>query len=322
VKCGDTPAGIRPGAALASYGFVMDFALSSSTVLGAAVLLWLLWGAPYLLRKARPVSDASMLLSEESEAAPRPPQLSMSPARTFPEPARRSPEEGQHVSNRSYGAGKLRIRWGRCLLALGGVVGLLLAIVGGALAVALVVRPAIPLAGLAATVLAVVVLRRLAVRDRRRRSPARPRVSTPTQQPVPVRAPAARAATEVFDHQPEPEPAAPSLSREDLRAAALEVARAAQAAAAVAASESGDDEGSTWEPVDVPKPSYMGAAKAEREAPEPMETPEEPKPAGKVTITPKPQPGETPGVPTVPGARPAARGALGNLDAVLQRRRA
>jgi hypothetical protein len=322
VKCGDTPAGIRPGAALASYGFVMDFALSSSTVLGAAVLLWLLWGAPYLLRKARPASDASVLLSEESEAVLRPSHLPMPPARTFPEPARQSPEEGLHVSNRSSGAGRLRIRWGRCVLALVGVAGLLLAIVGGVLAAVLVVRPAIPLAGLAATVLAVVVLRRLAVRDRRRRSRVRPRTSTPTQQPVPQRASAPRAATEVFNHQPEPEPAAPSLSREDLRAAALEVARAAQAAAAEAASESGDDEGSTWEPVDVPKPSYMDAAKAEREAPEPIETPEEPKPAGKVTIKPKPQPGEASGVPTVPGARPAARGALGNLDAVLQRRRA
>lgn len=309
---------------LASYGFVMDFALSSSTVLGAAVLLWLLWGAPYLLRKSRPAVDASMLLSEEPEGAVRP---STPPARTFPEPARpepvrRSPEEGPLVSNRSSDAGKLRIRWGRCVLALAGVAGLLVAVVGGVLAALLAVRPAIPLGGLLAMVLAVVVLRRLAVRDRRRRSQARPRMSAPGQHPAPQRAPTTRVATEVFDHQPEPEPAAPSLSREDLRAAAMEVARAAQAAAAEAASESGDDEGSTWEPVDVPKPSYMDAAKAEREAPEPIETPDAPKAAGKVTIKPKPQTGETSGVPTVPGARPAARGALGNLDAVLQRRRA
>jgi hypothetical protein len=163
------------------------------------------------------------------------------------------------------------------------------------------------------------VLRRLAVGDRRRRRDARRRASRATADPKPEVQIQRRVVSEVFDHQPEPEPATPPLSRDQLRAAALEVARAAQAAAAEAAVQTGAEERETWDPVEVPKPSYMDAAKADRGAPEPIESPEEPKPVGKVTIKPKP---EAEDAPNVPVARPAARGALGNLDAVLQRRRA
>lgn len=291
----------------------MDFALSSSTVLGAAVLLWLLWGAPYLLRRARPASDGAILLSEVSESEP--PSTTTSPT----PPGRRSPEEGQHVTDRNPAVGKLRIRWGRCVLAVGGLAGLLVAVAGGILAALHVVQAIVPLAGLAATLVSVVVLRRLAVGDRRRRLDARRRASRAVPDPKPGAQMQRRVVSEVFDHQPGPEPAMPALSRDQLRAAALEVARAAQAAAAEAAIQTGVEERETWDPVDVPKPSYMGAAKADRGAPEPMEAPEEPKPAGKVTIKPKP---EAEDAPNMPVARPAARGALGNLDAVLQRRRA
>ncbi len=82
----------------------------------------------------------------------------------------------------------------------------------------------------------------------------------------------------------------------------------------------GAEHGPEWKPVDLPKPSYVDSAKAERNAPDPLAAPEQPKPATKVTLKPKPDATPAPGVPTVP--RPAARGALGNLDAVLQRRRA
>ncbi|MGT2461323.1 hypothetical protein [Sinomonas atrocyanea] len=43
----------------------MDFALSSSTVLGAAVLVWLLWVAPYFLRRRaaeQPAGEAALLM--------------------------------------------------------------------------------------------------------------------------------------------------------------------------------------------------------------------------------------------------------------------
>ena len=310
----------------------MDFTLSSSTVLGAAVLLWLLWGAPYLLRRARSASDGATLLAEAIDPDQAPTTMigsaqRMPAGRTEPvlspstPPARQSPEEGQHVTDRNPAVGKLRLRWGRCVLALGGVAGLLLAVVGGLLAALHVVGPVAPLVGLGATVAAVVVLRRLALSDRRRRLEARRRASRSTAQPAPAPEVSRRVASEVFDHQPEPEPVAPPLSRDELRAAALEVARAAQEAAAEAASQTGADEGETWEPVDVPKPSYMEAAKAERNTPAPIDH-EQPKPAGKVTIKPKPEADDVPGVPNIPAARPAAKGALGNLDAVLQRRRA
>ena len=321
---------------LASYGFRMDFALSSSAVLGAAVLLWLLWVAPYTLRRLRPAADSGVLLDEADGGAE--PPLVAAPSRlarssdavpqpfrpVAPPPASESPEEGKHVTDRNEAPAAFRIRWGRCALAGLGLGGLLLAAVSGVLAVLGIVVAWLPLAAAAVTVSSVVVLRRLAVRDRRRRMSAALRAAasaaraTRAAGPEPVR----HTATEVFDHQPEPEPAPAPLSREALRAAALEVARAAQEAAALEASRSGADQGEEWEPVDLPKPAYVDAAKVERDVPEPLETPAQPKPTSKVTLKPKPDASPAPGMPAVPAARPAARGALGNLDAVLQRRRA
>ena len=85
-------------------------------------------------------------------------------------------------------------------------------------------------------------------------------------------------------------------------------------------------EGSSWEPVEVPKPTYVEAPKAERAAPMPLDLPEAPKAVGKPSLK-------------QASARPAAsdpqtaddseskqlskaQSALSNLDDVLQRRRA
>ncbi|WP_138442349.1 hypothetical protein [Sinomonas susongensis] len=311
----------------------MDFTLSSSTVLGAAVVLWLLWGAPYLLRRHRPAGGAGVLMAEANSGDDEASRTSLSfgiqrsgAATEKSEPAhvttaRRPPEEGKHVTVPNSGPSRLRIRWGRCALAGIGLAGLVVAAVGGLLAALQYVGAAVPLFGTAALVGSVVILRQLALRDRRRRLAAasRPAVSAPLAAEPRVQESPRREATEVFDHQPAAEPTPAPLSRDELRAAALEVARAAQKSAAEAASREGVAEVEPWEPVEVPKSAYMESAKAEREAPEPLEEPEQPKPEGKVTLKPKREPEDAPGVRTV---APAGRGALGNLDAVLQRRRA
>ncbi|KHL01552.1 hypothetical protein [Sinomonas humi] len=315
----------------------MDFTLSSSTVLGAAVVLWLLWGAPYLLRRLRPAGETGLLMAaanqDDDEAALAPSSVAGSqrtgtatakPAQANAMPARRSPEEGKHVTDQTPAPSRLRIRWGRCALAGLGLLGLVVAVIGGVLSAFQIASGAVPLGGLAVLVVSVATLRRLAVGDRRRRLDAAFRSAMTTAPASSLQVPEAprREATEVFDHQPVAEPAPAPLNRDQLRAAALEVARAAQKSAAEAASREGVADADPWEPVEVPKPAYMESAKADREAPEPFERPEQPKPEGKVTLKPKPETEDVPGVPTVPSARPAGRGALGNLDAVLQRRRA
>ena len=346
----------------------MDFALSSSTVLGAAVLLWLLWVAPYLLRRrraAQPAGEASMLMDDgvsgTSGAPPgdgflaatgsRMPAADTGTAPTGSAPAGTAPGGGAASASgapgrdaqtasepssaaRSVSAGqrsptpspasRLRIRWGRLAVAAVG----LMALVACPIALVLVAFGGsilVPFGCAGAAFLSVAVLRTLAVRERRRRVDAAfsAAMRGPASSPPP--APKGTGSSEVFDAGFPPEPAPRPLSREELRAAALEVAKASQASAEEAAKASGET-AETWEPIGVPKPSYVEAARAERPEPEPLEAPEEPKPSSKTAIRPKadvPEPGSVPGVPALT-PRPAGRptGALGNLDAVLQRRRA
>jgi hypothetical protein len=105
------------------------------------------------------------------------------------------------------------------------------------------------------------------------------------------------------------------LTAVELREAALAVAAAAGDASAVR------PPAATWDPVEVPKPVYVEAAKAERPAPEPLELPEAPKATGKPSL----KQGAA-GVPAAPApeSQPLtkAQSALSNLDDVLQRRRA
>jgi hypothetical protein len=106
------------------------------------------------------------------------------------------------------------------------------------------------------------------------------------------------------------------LTAMELREAALAVAVAAGDTSAAQAAPS-----TTWDPVEVPKPVYVEAAKAERPAPEPLELPEAPKATGKPSL----KQGAA-GVPAAPAAEAQqltkAQSALSNLDDVLQRRRA
>lgn len=293
----------------------MDLALSSSTVLGAAVLVWLLWVAPYLTRRRRaeqPAGEAALLM-EAPEAGPTPKVIVRAGAPGAPSSVK-APAAKEAPA-------PLRIRWGRMCLALAGFVAalavpvtLILMVVG--------IPGWVPAVCAAAAAGAVASLRSLAVRDRKRRvdqafraammpTPAEPRRSAP------------RGSSEVFDAGTAPEPAPRALSHHELRALALEIAKASQATATAEAKATGAPE--EWEPVEVPKPGYIEAAKAERPDPAPLEAPADPKPEGRPTLKPKPdtpEPGTVPGVPVI-APRPAPRaGGLGNLDEVLNRRRA
>jgi hypothetical protein len=298
----------------------MDLALSSSTVLGAAVLVWLLWVAPYFLRRrrsARAAGEGTLLM----EAADTPSAGGEASAPVAPGEGG-TPRSADEV-HATAALPPLRIRWRRLAIALAGLTALLGALV--TLGLTLVGVPGwVPAACAAVAAGAVAVLRSLALRERKKRVDEAFREAMRANAVDPAPVPAARTATEVFDAGREPDPAGRALSREELRAMALEVAKASQASAAEAAKASGESE-SEWEPVDVPKPSYLDAAKAERAAPESLALPADPKPEGRPVLKPRPEtpePGAVPGVPAI-APRPAGRtGALGNLDEVLQRRRA
>jgi hypothetical protein len=246
---------------------------------------------------------------------------------------------------------EFRIRYGRAALALAGALALACIVIGLPLALFGPVSWWFPGAALAVTAAATVSLRTLAVRDRRRRvdaafraamsagRPAAPRQDDSPRQDVSLQQDAAPARSEeplqyretvLFDAQSTAgsdtslEQAAPAASSvttapgasdrrptaEELRTAALEVA-----AKAAPAAPAGPPKTSTtpWEPVAVPKPTYVEAPVAQRPAPEPLVLPEPPKPAARTSLRP----------PAAEGAD-AASPSTGkiNLDDVLQRRRA
>lgn len=316
----------------------MDFPLNSSLVLAAAVGLWLLWVAPQYLH-GKQVPAPSPGHAGTAERAP-------SSAATEPDPS----SQGNTMYNTSTGAqhpphlrgssaagaasaadavpapvpGPLKIRYGRLTLAVFGLLFIAAVVGGGAAALFGAVSGWIP-AGAALGAAAVVVsLRSLAVRDKRERQARRAAAATQryTEPPAPVRsnpkadtvfdaagkdadrkAELPAAAEPVRPAAPQPKPV-PRLTAQELRAAAL--AEAAKSA-----------EASSWQPVAVPKPTYVDAPAAPRPAPEPLAVPASPKPVLKTPIRPlaAPAPGSTAIEP-----RPAT-GIL-NLDDVLQRRRA
>jgi hypothetical protein len=310
----------------------MDLALSSSTVLGAAVLVWLLWVAPYLMRKSgsEQLAAAGALLMEAASpggggagapSSDRPATTGSASTRSAEDDHGRAEPAGPPASRST--PAPLRIRWGRMGVALTGLAALVAALVTLVLMVVGMPGWVPPLCG-AVAVGSVATLRGLAVRERKRRVDAAfgAAMRSPSPAPVPPATPAAH--SEVFDAGRDPEPAPRAVSRDELRAIALEVARASQASADEAARASGA-RAEEWDPVQVPRPSYLDAAKAERPEPEPLAPAAEAKPEGRPVLKPTAEGVERGTSPGVAGAaaRPSGRtGALGNLDEVLQRRRA
>lgn len=318
----------------------------------AAVALWIVWVAPFVLRNGRhQFQAAGDLTLERVDAETANPQAGTvvymaaqqekrMDTRKSSEPATGHTPASSGSRPAANGTGAFRIRYGRTAIALVGLVSLLTAIVAGVLRLFGFGNPWVPAVALLTGVSAVVVLRRLAVRDRRRKvsaafkaamgAPAgrqpsdrdstaeRPVEAAPAPEPVKPRESA------LFDAEaeaPKPKP----LTAVELREAALAVALAAgdESAAAPVPGLAATPE-SSWEPVEIPKPTYVEAAKAERPAPEPLELPEAPKSVGKPSL--KQGPAAAPPVAS-PNAAPAkpltkAQSALSNLDDVLQRRRA
>ncbi|QDW31491.1 hypothetical protein FFF93_012355 [Arthrobacter sp. KBS0702] len=227
-----------------------------------------------------------------------------------------------------------RIRYGRLVLALAGLLSLLTAVVSAALRLFGLGSGWLAVFTLLGAVLAVVVLRRFAVRDRRRKLNAafRSAMGAPAHRasaaPAADRADSVRAAlpakeSPLFDAEAgaaAPKPAPKPLTADELRQAALAEAAASGDTSVRRVGDPGSAEGSSWEPVEVPKPTYVEAPKAERAAPQPLDLPEAPKAVGKPSL--KQATVRQP--ETAAESKPLGKGqsALSNLDDVLQRRRA
>jgi hypothetical protein len=319
-------------------------------ILVIAVVLWIVWVAPYVLRNGRhQFQAAGDLTLEPVDHETANPQagtvLHMAAQQENPMDTRKSSESAAGVAPGQPGrkpavkdGGAFRIRYGRTAIALAGLLFFATAVVSGVLRIFGLGNGWLPAVSFLAGIAAVVLLRRLAVRDRRKKvnaaftaamgAPAE-RVDRAARVDVPAAAgEAVLRESKLFDAQaaaPQPKP----LTAVELREAALAVALAAgdnsgQAAKAQEAAEPAAAEATSWEPVEVPKPTYVEAAKAERPAPEPLDLPEAPKSAGKPSL--KQGPAAAPAVASSNAgpARPLtkAQSALSNLDDVLQRRRA
>ncbi len=218
------------------------------------------------------------------------------------------------------GTPRLRIRWDRLSIALVGAVALVAALVTAVLAVVGLVPSIVPVMALLLAIASIAVLRTLAVRGRRRTSQATPAAAEEPAEPAARQAPAVQRPTTLFNAEDTGESAAKEDNSNDdagaETAAPVQFTAAELRAAALAvAAEAGENTvgtGAPWQPVDVPKPTYVEAPKAEREDPAPLDLPEAPKPQAKTPIkngavAPKV---EAPAAPRM------------NLDDILQRRRA
>jgi hypothetical protein len=313
-------------------------------ILVIAVALWIVWVAPYMLRNGRTrLHPAGEFLMDVVDAGKTDPQaayvMKMAAPQEKPMTSTQRPESAPSSLDLdgdrkpAVPAPAFRIRYGRLALALLGTLALLTGVVSGVLRLFGLGSGWLPVLTLLGAVAAVVLLRRLLVRDRRRKVDAAFRSAMGSPVRGAAAAPAAGRAAVVPEAGPAKEsplfdaeagaaplaPAAKPLTADELRQAAL-----AEAAASGDTSVRRVEDPTTaasWEPVEVPKPSYVEAPKAERPAPEPLDLPEAPKAVGKPSLKQASvrQP-ETPDAESKPLGK--GQSALSNLDDVLQRRRA
>ncbi len=180
----------------------------------------------------------------------------------------------------------LQIRWDRTAIALVGLLALLSAGISGALSVFSIGSAALPWLSLAVFGAVILGLRGLAMRDASIRRAARLAASTTADESSePSFAPSVeQKETALFDGAAgaEPAPAPKPLTAEELRAAALRVAAKGAADAKLAHTQTlaeTDLESETWDPVEVPVPGYVKAAKA-LSLEKPLNLPAAPKSAG------------------------------------------
>ncbi|MFC4394876.1 MULTISPECIES: hypothetical protein [Micrococcaceae] len=305
-------------------------------ILVVAVALWIVWVAPYVLRNRRhqfqPAGD--FLADAPADERPDPhPGLVLNVAaqqEKAMEPRKSAAPAAGTASTPP--PARFRVRYGRTALALVGLLSLVTAFISGVLLPFGVGSPALPLTCTLLTVASVALLRWLAVRDRKAKVNAafRSAMSAPARRPedavvVPAKPEVAPVLPEstLFDAEAGQAKVKP-LTAVELREAALAVAVAAGDTSAAAPSVI--PVGTPWEPVEVPKPVYVEAAKAERPEPEPLELPEAPKAVGKPSLkkgaagAPSAEAGEAEQLSAQQLSK--AQSALSNLDDVLQRRRA
>jgi len=329
-------------------------------ILVIAVALWIVWVAPYVLRNGRhQLQPAGEFLADVVDIEPADPQagkvMKMAAQQERPMIITQHPGAAGGAATTRAGseatpavaAAAFKIRWGRLALAVAGALSLLTGVVSAVIRLFGVGSGWLPVAALLGAVAAVALLRRLAVRDRRRKMNAafRAAMASPAHSPEdsamrptvpeelpsrPADRPGERPESPLFDAEAgrvAPEPAPQPLTALELRQAALaEAAASGDTSEAVAAETAAPAEGSRWEPVDVPKPTYVEAPKAERAAPLPLDLPQAPKAVGKPSLK---QASARPAASDSPTADDAqtkqlskAQSALSNLDDVLQRRRA
>lgn len=318
-------------------------------ILVIAVALWIVWVAPYVLRNGRQqLQAAGEAVLEPVDVETTDPKagtvmkMAVQQEKTMDsvpgtESVREaSPRDSEHQP--ALPPKPFRIRYGRCAIALIGLMSLLTAATSGAFRLFGIGPIWLPFASLATAVLTVALLRRLAVRDRRAKVQAafRSAMSAPGGS-------ASQGANRTTGNQADARNSSESRSSDDIPLfdaeasrpqvkplTALELRQAALAEAVA----SGDHSvrrpfmsaevpgglGASWEPVEVPKPTYVEAPKAERAAPEPLELPEAPKAAGKPSL--KQGASTAPAAPQAQQPLTKPQSALSNLDDVLQRRRA
>ncbi len=259
------------------------------------------------------------------------------------------------------GPAPLTIYWGRTAVAAAGLLALLTAAISGALNVFNIGSPALSWGALVVFLAVLAGLRAMAVRDQNaRRAASRVAAERTTADARSAASPGPaveQRETVLFDRASgasgasgaDAAPAQKPLTAEELRNAALRVAAKGTADAKLAHTQTlaeGELSVETWEPVEVPKPGYVTAARAAAAAARPLAVPEVPRSAG--TSIKADQAGI--GVPAAEAEAPAravapaavaatedgkaeedpvasakpdnAGHALNNLDVVLQRRRA
>ncbi|WP_287930865.1 hypothetical protein [Arthrobacter sp.] len=284
-------------------------------------------------------------------------ERTISDAHTHVEPERPSAASAS-------GPAPLTIYWGRTAVAAAGLLALLTAAISGALNVFNIGSPALSWGALVVFLAVLAGLRAMAVRDQNaRRAAARVAAERTTADARSAASPGPaveQRETVLFDRASgafgapgasgaDAAPAQKPLTAEELRNAALRVAAKGTADAKLAHTQTlaeGELSAETWEPVEVPKPGYVTAARAAAAAARPLAVPEVPRSAG--TSIKADQAGigvpaaeaEAPARAVAPAAVAATEGgkaeedpvasakpdnaghALNNLDVVLQRRRA
>ncbi len=316
--------------------------MNTSAILLLAVAVWLFWVMPLLWRRRRPALATA--------AAPFSGARDTRPTQMMQEASMEHSSSDAHAGPRSSPPAPFTIRWGRTTLALVGVLALLAAAISGALLIFSLGSVAVAWGGVVVFGAVIATLRSLAIRDRRRRKLAAALQTSrfrTTADPAAatVAGGAVGKATEVFDGAAGESAAAPvekRLTAEELRKVALRVAAQGAADAKLAHTMTlaeGELDGEPWEPVEVPKPGYVTAAKAAKAPAPDLVAPEEPKASTKVSIKADQAgigapTGDAPSVVESTAGASAADSAssdalpakpasgLSNLDVVLRRRRA